>query len=110
MLAHLLLDSPSVPPFSSTTRSQIKGYFLSESITDVGPLSPAPKESTSRSRPSFPALASQIDALVAEYPDYQGWFITAAFGPGPYLVASPANPSSRTLLFSSTLVSDPGPS
>ena len=38
----------------------------------------------------------QIDSLVAEYPDYQDWFISRAFGPPPYLSSSPSNPKSRS--------------
>ncbi|CED82594.1 BNA7 [Phaffia rhodozyma] len=69
IIAHFLLETPSIAPIPADIRSTIKGFFFSETITD-------------------------IDALVEEYPDYQEWFITSAFGPPPYLTSSPSHPSS----------------
>ncbi|KAL7416319.1 Alpha/Beta hydrolase protein [Mrakia frigida] len=69
IIAQLLLETPSITPLPDSVRSRIKGYMFSEPIAD-------------------------IDSLVEEYPDYLTWFISAAFGPPPYLSASPANEKS----------------
>lgn len=97
MLAFILLDTPSLEPLAAETKSKIRGYLFSECISDVRLPTCRFRSESGRSSPFFASLflTRQLDALIDEYPDYGGWFITAAFGPPPYLESSPANPQSR---------------